>query len=142
MKFYILSLLLLFTSLCKAQSSASDIIFIPSDNSCVVTLTNKIVGIYVGGRVLTSQPNPYTYNTPYAQVTRLGADIKIFNDVSVLIGTRLPYGFYQLNLEPEGWVKLRLVNTIMQTRNNVDLTLMVGYSYRFSYGIGICLPVN
>ena len=140
MKSLILPFLLTITSFCKAQSS--DLIFIPTDNSAVLTVTHNVVGLYVGGRILTSFSNPYTYDTPFAQVTRLGVDLRPIKDVSILIGTRMPYGFYHIELEPEAWVKFRLVNTLKQTTDNVDLTLMVGYSGEFMYGMGLCLPLN
>lgn len=140
MKSLILLFLLTITSFCRAQSS--DLIFIPTDNSAVLTVTHNVVGLYVGGRILTSFSNPYTYDTPFAQVTRLGVDLRPIKDVSILVGTQMPNGFYNLELKPEAWVKFRLVNTLKQTTDNVDLTLMVGYSGEFMYGIGLCLPLN
>ena len=142
MKHLILLILLFFSFEVKSQSVASDVVFVYNDNSCLVTLTHEIVGIYVGGRIITSWSNPYTYDTPFAQVTRIGADIKIFKDVSVLVGNKMPWGFYQIEISPEVFVKMRLVNTIKQTRNKFDLTLMTGYSDGLMIGMGICLPMN
>lgn len=142
MKNLIITFFLFITSVLRGQSVASDVIYVYNDNSCVVTITQNIVGLYVGGKILTSQPNPYTYNTPFVLVTRLGADIRISKDVSIMVGNRMPYGFQLIEVAPEIFVKIRLVNTIKQTKNNFDLTLMSGYSNGFMVGMGICLPMN
>ena len=74
----------------NSRAQSSDIVYVPDDNTLIVTYKTEIVGLYIGGKYMTSYPAPYLYTTPSAFVNRFGADISLFKDVSVLVGTQVP----------------------------------------------------
>lgn len=135
-----LLLLLILGLSMKGQSS--DIIYVPTDNTLVVTYKTEIVGLYIGGKYMTAYPAPYLYTTPSAFVNRFGADISIFKDVSMLVGAQVPMyttSWIGIQYTPEVWLKSRVVGTILQKKLRYDLSLLLQINKNPHYGVGICI---
>lgn len=119
---------------------ANDIIYIPIDNSAIVSQTVNRVGFYVGGQYFTGYPYPYTYTTPYSLLNRFGGEVKLFNDVSLMLGgyqKNMGMSYPPNQIKPEVWVKSRIVNTISNKTNDFDVVSIIRVSQEFYYGIGI-----
>lgn len=126
----------------SSRAQSSDIVYVPGDNTLIVTYKTEIVGLYIGGKYMTSYPAPYLYTTPSAFVNRFGADISLFKDVSVLVGAQVPMyttSWIGIQYKPEVWVKSRVVGTIIQKKLRYDLTTLLQISKTPYYGIGVCI---
>ncbi len=126
----------------SSRAQSSDIVYVPGDNTLIVTYKTEIVGLYIGGKYMTSYPAPYLYTTPSAFVNRFGADISLFKDVSVLVGAQVPMyttSWIGIQYKPEVWVKSRVVGTILQKKLRYDLTIFLQIIEPPYYGIGVCI---
>ena len=126
----------------SSRAQSSDIVYVPGDNTLIVTYKTEIVGLYIGGKYMTSYPAPYLYTTPSAFVNRFGADISLFKDVSVLVGAQIPMyttSWIGIQYKPEVWVKSRVVGTILQKKLRYDLTIFLQIIEPPYYGIGVCI---
>ncbi len=126
----------------KGQST-TDLLYVPLDNTLLVSYKPSYVGFYVGGKYMTSYPQPYLYTTPMAFVNRFGADISLIKDLSLMVGAEVPmYTTPSLGQQykPEVWLKSRVVGTIRQNRQRYDLSLCLKIDRIFLYGIGITIP--
>jgi hypothetical protein len=135
-------LLLLWILGINSRAQSSDIIYVPDDNTLIVTYKTEIVGLYIGGKYITSYPAPYLYTTPSAFVNRFGAGISLFKDVSVLVGAQVPMyttSWIGIQYKPEVWVKSRVVGTIIQKKLRYDLNTLLQISKTPYYGIGVCI---
>lgn len=124
----------------KGQST--DIIYVPTDNTLLVTYKTGIVGLYIGGKYMTAYPAPYLYTTPSAFVNRFGADISLFKDVSMLVGAQVPMyttSWIGIQYTPEVWLKSRVVGTILQKKLRYDLSLLLQINKNPHYGVGVCI---
>jgi hypothetical protein len=118
----------------------NDLMYIPTDNSILVSQTVNKVGFYVGGQYLTGYPFPYTYITPFALMNRFGVDVKLMNDVSLMVGgyqKNMGMSYPPNQINPEVWIKTRMVNTITDKSNDIDLVGSVRVSQEFYYGLGL-----
>jgi hypothetical protein len=118
----------------------NDIIYVVNDNSIIVSQTVDRVGFYVGGQYFTSYPFPYSYNQPYSFLNRFGGEVKLFDDISLMVGgyqKNMGFSYPPNQISPELWIKARVVNTITDRTNDLDLTTIVRVSEEFYYGIGI-----
>lgn len=126
----------------SSRAQSSDIVYVPGDNTLIVTYKTEFVGLYIGGKYMTSYPAPYLYTTPSAFVNRFGADISLFKDVSVLVGAQVPMyttSWIGIQYKPEVWVKSRVVGTILQKKLRYDLTIFLQIIEPPYYGIGVCI---
>lgn len=126
----------------SSRAQSSDIVYVPGDNTLIVTYKTEFVGLYIGGKYMTSYPAPYLYTTPSAFVNRFGADISLFKDVSVLVGAQVPMyttSWIGIQYKPEVWVKTRVVGTILQKKLRYDLTIFLQIIEPPYYGIGVCI---
>ena len=126
----------------NSRAQSSDIVYVPGDNTLIVTYKTEFVGLYIGGKYMTSYPAPYLYTTPSAFVNRFGADISLFKDVSVLVGAQVPMyttSWIGIQYKPEVWVKSRVVGTILQKKLRYDLTIFLQIIEPPYYGIGVCI---
>jgi len=138
MKHLIVIFLLISTPLFSQR--ANDIIYVPSDNSILISQTVNNVGFYLGGQYFTQYPYPYTYNTPYAFLNRFGAEVKMFNDVSLMVGgysKNMGTTYPPNQIRPELWIKTRLINTLTDQTNDLDFVVLVRASHEFYYGLGL-----
>lgn len=122
-----------------AKSQTTDFLFVPNQNSLVVTYTSGYsVGMYFGGRYITSFPQPYTYTTPFSLLNRVG--LIVGNDrLSIMGGVYGDYiGFYS-NLKPDVWVKVNPVRILTDKDTIFDLSLGLNYSENINYGFGISI---
>lgn len=125
-----------------SEAQSTDIIYVPNDNTLIVSYKTEIVGLYIGGKYMTAYPAPYLYTTPSAFVNRFGTDISLFKDVSVLVGTKVPMyttSWIGIQYKPEVWLKSHVVGTILQKKMRYDLTTILQISKTPYYGIGVCV---
>lgn len=135
-------LLILFSILSTPllAQKGNDIIYIATDNSVIVSQTVNKVGFYVGGQYFTSYPYPYAYTTPYTLLNRFGGEVKLFDDVSLMVGgyqKNMGMSYPPNQIKPEMWIKTRIANTISNRTNDLDIVSIFRVSEEFYYGIGI-----
>lgn len=137
MKSICILLMLLFYTTLKSQTT--DFLFVPNQNSLVATYTSGYsVGMYFGGRYITSFPQPYTYTTPFSLLNRVG--LIVGNDrISIMGGVYGNYiGLYS-NLNPDVWIKVNPIRILTDNDTIFDLSLGLNYSEDINYGFGISI---
>ena len=79
-------ILILFISI-SVHSQTTDILYVPSQKSLLLTYTNNsALGFYIGGYYKTSFPQPYIYTTPVSIINRGGVNITYKNRLSLMGG--------------------------------------------------------
>ena len=114
--------------------------YIPTDNSVIVSQIVNKVGFYVGGQYFTSYPYPYAYTTPFTLVNRFGGEVKLLNDTGLMVGgyqKNMGMSYPPNQIKPEMWIKTRIVNTLSNRTNDFDVVGILRISEEFYYGIGI-----
>lgn len=137
MKSIYVILILLMSNTIKSQTT--DILYVPNQNGLIATYTsNYFVGMYLGGRYITSFPQPYTYTTPFSLLNRVG--IVLGNDrVSLMGGIYGDYIGFHSNIKPDIWVKINPIRILTDTDTIFDLSLGLNYSEGINYGFGISI---
>lgn len=135
----VLTILFLCTSLIT-NAQSSDLIFVPSQNTLVVSYQNyNRVGIYLGGYIRTSFPYPYIYTTPVSFINRIGVNFGS-GKMNFMVGGFVENFRDSLKIKPDLWFKLYPLRIITKTNDGFDLVLALNYMNRFRYGVGITIP--
>jgi hypothetical protein len=130
--------LLLLTLSVRAQQT--DILYVPSQNSLVISYNFKQVGVYFGGYSMTTLPQPYIYTTPISIMNRVGLTyLNKNNTYGIMCGTFIQSYPDKINLTPDVWVKIYPIRMITKNKKSLDFSLGVNYSNGFRYGIGLSI---
>ena len=136
----IITLVFLVTTL-SVKSQQTEILYIPDQNSLVMSYHYRQVGLYVGGYYTTSFPQPYTYTTPLSIMNRLGLSyIDKSNSFSIMAGTFIENRIINMELIPDVWVKVYPIRLITRDSRSMDFSLGLNYSNGFRYGVGLSIP--
>lgn len=139
MKKIILTISILLSTTLKSQQS--DILYIPDQNSLVVSYNFKQVGLYLGGYYVTTLPQPYTYTTPYSIMNRIGLSyVSKHNTFSIMGGAFLSHYIDKVEMDPDVWLKIYPIRLISKNPRTLDFSLGINYSKGFRYGIGLSIP--
>lgn len=136
-----LLLLVFILSTYRLMGQTSDIVYV-FDNSVIATYKPKKVGWYVGGFAQTSFPAPNIYTTPYVNLNRIGIDLTLMRDLSVMFGSKVRNGVLPFEYNPEVWIKLRLLNTMKKNDDLWDVTFIGNVSKDLYCGVGLCIPIR
>lgn len=139
MKTIPLSIILLFF-FTKLFGQSSDIMYVPDQNSVVVSYNNHHngIGMYLGGYLTTSFPAPYIYTTPMSRFNRIGLS---WSDrtISVMGGVYRESFIDNTKINPDFWFKIYPIRLIAKTKIGPDFTLGVNYMKGFRYGVGLSI---
>lgn len=133
-------LILLFFTAPLFGQRGNDIIYVPSDNTLLVSQTSGRTGFYVGGQYFTHYPFYYNNPAPYALLNRFGIEYRMMKDISIMVGgysKNQGIGNPPNQVRPEVWGKVRICNTLTQEINNIDVVGLVKVSQEFHYGLGV-----
>jgi len=142
MKTILLSILLFFSV--KSFSQTTDILYVPDQKSLLLTYKGwSPLGFYLGGYFITNFPQPYIYTTPISIINRAGINLNVDNKISVMGGFFIESFQDSLSLEPDIWVKVNPLRTILKTDRGFDFSLGVNYMKReFRYAVGLSIPIR
>ena len=139
MKTILTTILLLLSLTVKGQQS--DILYIPSQKSAVVTYNYKQIGLYVGGYFVTTFPQPYIYTTPLSIMNRAGLTyVNKSNTFSIMGGAYLKTYFDRVDMSPDIWVKIYPIRMITGDKTSLDFAVGVNYMEGFRLGFGLSIP--
>ena len=139
MKTILTTILLLLSLTVKGQQS--DILYIPSQKSAVVTYNYKQIGLYVGGYFVTTFPQPYIYTTPLSIMNRAGLTyVNKSNTFSIMGGAYLKTYFDRVDMSPDIWVKIYPIRMITKDKTSLDFAIGVNYMEGFRLGFGLSIP--
>ena len=139
MKTILTTILLLLSLTVKGQQS--DILYIPSQKSAVVTYNYKQIGLYVGGYYVTTFPQPYIYTTPLSIMNRAGLTyVNKNNTFSIMGGAYLKTYFDRVDMSPDIWVKIYPIRMITKDKTSLDFAIGVNYMEGFRLGFGLSIP--
>ena len=139
MKTILTTILLLLSLTVKGQQS--DILYIPSQKSAVVTYNYKQIGLYVGGYYVTTYPQPYIYTTPLSIMNRAGLTyVNKSNTFSIMGGAYLKTYFDRVDMSPDIWVKIYPIRMITKDKTSLDFAIGVNYMEGFRLGFGLSIP--
>jgi hypothetical protein len=139
MKTLLTTILLLLSVMVKAQQS--DILYISSQKSLVVSYNYKQIGLYTGGYYVTTFPQPYIYTTPLSIVNRVGLTyVTKKNTFSIMGGAYLKTYFDRVDMTPDVWVKIYPIRMLGKDKNSLDFAIGVNYMNGFRLGIGLSIP--
>lgn len=132
-------ILLFFTTPLFAQMG-NDIMYVPSDNTLLISQTSGRTGFYLGGQYFTNYPLVYNYPASYGLLNRFGIEYRLMKDISIMVGgysKNQGIGNPPNQIRPEVWGKIRIFNTLTNKVNNVDVVGLVKVSQEFNYGLGV-----
>ena len=113
--------LFLFISI-SVHSQTTDILYVPSQKSLLLTYTNNsALGFYIGGYYKTSFPQPYIYTTPVSIINRGGVNITYKNRLSLMGGVFIKNYQDSIHLSPDIWIKINPLKSILKTNKGFDL---------------------
>jgi hypothetical protein len=139
MKTLLTTILLLLSVMVKAQQS--DILYISSQKSLVVSYNYKQIGLYTGGYYVTTFPQPYIYTTPLSIVNRVGLTyVNKKNTFSIMGGAYLKTYFDNVDMTPDVWVKIYPIRMLSKDKTSLDFAIGVNYMNGFRLGIGLSIP--
>ena len=141
MKTIITSIFLLFCFSLKSQTS--DILYIPSQKSLLVTYNNyhSPLGFYAGGYYRTTFPQPYIYTTPVSFINRIGINVNVYkNSIGVMGGTYVQTFRDSLSFKPDIWIKVNPLRFLLKTNRGFDFSIGLNYMEEFRMGIGLSIP--
>lgn len=141
MKTIILSILLVLTT--NSFSQSTDIIYIPNQNSLLVSYNNNFspLGFYVGGYYKTAFPFPYVYTTPVSFINRIGLNVNVYNNSVALMGGAYVQSFRDsLSFKPDIWIKVNPLRFLLKTNRGFDFSVGVNYMEEFRLGAGLSIP--
>jgi hypothetical protein len=140
MKTTITLFLILVSSVIYGQTS--DVMYVPNDRSIVATYNNNYngLGIYMGGYITTSFPQPYIYTTPQSRINRLGVSFTYENKVSLMGGTYIENYLTDVKFQPDVWFKIYPLRILLDVEDGPDFTLGVNYMNGINYGVGLSIP--
>jgi hypothetical protein len=123
----------------KAQQT--DVLYLPTQKSLVVSYNYKQIGLYVGGYYVTTYPQPYIYTTPLSIMNRVGITyVNKNNTFSIMGGAYLKTYFDHVNMTPDVWVKIYPIRMLTGDKSSIDFAVGVNYMEGFSLGIGLSIP--
>jgi hypothetical protein len=140
MKKIITIIILLFTSIfVKAQQS--DILYVPDQQSLVVSHNYRQIGIYIGGYYVTTLPYPYIYTTPMSIMNRIGLTyVNKKNTYSIMGGAYIQNYIGNVTMTPDVWIKIYPIRIITKSNKGFDFAPAINYMGGFRYGIGLSIP--
>lgn len=142
MKTFSLLFFIIFTI--SLSSQTTDLLYIPNDNSLLVTYHNRSnLGLYSGGYFVTSIPYPYIYTTPLSIINRLGITISNPNHSISLMGGFF-YGVknYTPIYRPDIWIKINPIRLFLKGKTITDCSIGINYMDGIKYGVGVSLTYN
>jgi len=123
----------------KAQQT--DVLYLPTQKSLVVSYNYKQIGLYVGGYYVTTFPHPYIYTTPLTIVNRAGLTyVNKNNTFSIMGGAYIKSYFDEVELTPDIWVKVYPIRMITKDKTSLDFALGINYMDGFRFGVGVSIP--
>ena len=139
MKSILTTILLLLSLTVKAQQS--DLLYVPSQKSLVVTYNYKQIGCYVGGYYVTSYPQPYIYTTPLSIMNRVGLTyVNKKNTFSIMGGAFLKTYFDRVDMTPDIWLKVYPIRMMTGDKTSLDFAVGINYMNGFRLGVGLSIP--
>jgi hypothetical protein len=141
MKTILLSFLFLVSI--KTYSQTTDIIYVPTEKTAVVSLKYNFspIGIYAGGYVTKDFPIPFTYTTPMSIINRVGLTITgSQNKWGVMAGVKVNNYQNKVELKPDMWINFYPLRTLLNTPNGFDFIFSLNYQHKLSYGVGLSIP--
>lgn len=129
----------------SSQSQTSDVLYIPSQNSLLVSYNNNFypLGFYVGGYYKTSFPYPYVYTTPVSFINRIGLNVNVYNNSIALMGGAYVQSFRDsLDFKPDIWLKINPLRFLLKTNRGFDFSVGVNYMEEFRLGVGLSIPIG
>lgn len=140
MKTIITTIFLSLSLIAKAQKT--DLLYVPKQNSLVASYSNNYnhFGIYAGGKVFTSFPQPFIYTTPMATFNRLGLNYST-NEFSFMAGSYFEFynNYEESEFYPDLWLNFYPLRMITQKDIRYDFSVGVNYCYQFNYGVGLSI---
>jgi hypothetical protein len=136
----ILTTFLLFISF-LGKSQTSDIMYVPSEKSLIVTYNNNYngFGIYIGGYLTTSYPQPFIYTTPQSRANRVGISFTN-HKIAVMGGVFAENYVNDIEFKPDVWFKIYPLRILTNTKSIPDFTVGVNYAQDFRVGFGLSIP--
>jgi hypothetical protein len=121
----------------------SDLIYVPDQNTLVATYNNNYnsIGLYIGGYVTTSLPNPYIYTTPVSRLNRIGISLTN-HKISLMGGVFMENYVDKVKFKPDVWVKVYPLRILTNTEKGFDFVLAINYMDSVRYGVGVLIPFN
>ena len=125
-----------------AKSQTTDILYIPSQKSLVATYSDKYspLGFYLGGYYKTTFPQPYIYTTPMSIINRVGVNLNVNNQVSIMGGAFVESYYDSLSLKPDIWIKVNPLRILLKQSSGVDFSVGINYMKEFRYAVGLSIP--
>lgn len=138
MKTILTTIFLLTCALSRSQSS--DIMYVPSQKSLVVSYQNhNRIGFYIGGYLRTTLPYPYIYTTPISIINRVGVNLGT-GKYNFMVGGFIENYVDSLKIKPDLWLKVYPLRLATKTNEGFDLIFALNYMNEFRYGVGITIP--
>jgi len=123
------------------MSQDADLMYVPDQNTIVATYnyTHTPVGLYVGGYITTTLPEPYIYTTPMSMLNRVGVSLTT-NKVSLMGGVFIETYVEEVKFKPDVWFKAYPLRILTDTDRGFDFVVGVNYMEGFRYGVGVVIP--
>lgn len=118
-------------------SQDADIMYVPDQNTIIGTYNSNYspIGVYVGGYITTTRPQPYGYTTPRSILNRFGVSLSN-HKISIMGGVFIDEDKYK----PDVWVKVYPIRILTNTEKGFDFTIGINYRGGFRYGVGVVIP--
>lgn len=125
------------------KGQTSDIMYIPDEKSLVVTYNSNYTGfgIYVGGYITSSFPQPYMYTTPQSRANRFGISVTN-HKISVMGGIFAESYVDDIKFKPDVWVKIYPLRILLNNKSIPDFTVGINYNEGIKMGIGLSFPFS
>ena len=122
-------------------SQDADIMYVPDQNTIVVTYNNNStpIGYYVGGYIKTTLPQPYIYTTPVSILNRVGINLTN-HKVSLMGGVFIESFIGETKFKPDVWLKVYPLRVLTNTEKGFDFTIGLNYMEGLRYGVGVVIP--
>jgi hypothetical protein len=123
------------------MSQDADLMYVPDQNTIVATYNynHTPVGLYVGGYITTTLPEPYIYTTPMSMLNRVGVSLTT-NKVSLMGGVFIETYVEEVKFKPDVWFKAYPLRILTDTDRGFDFVVGVNYMEGFRYGVGVVIP--
>jgi len=143
MKNFLFSLVFIISTGAFAQSTCLGYFW--EESGLFVSRDNyqKNMGFYMGGHVYSPYVPPIYFTSPRNYPNRLGINYAIMNN-GINLGGGIKATYINLTDEvtfrPDFVFRFHPLKFLTGDNKSIDISLMVNYSERVSYGIGISLP--
>jgi len=101
------------------------------------------MGFYMGGHVYSPYVPPIYFTSPRNYPNRLGINYAVMNNgFNLGVGVKATYSDWteSVTFRPDYVVRFHPLKFLTGNNKSIDVSLMMNYSERITYGIGISLP--